>query len=139
MYKDIDNYIKSCIVCAQYNPRRQKPPNTLRPIKPSEAVWQLVAMDFHGPITPTSQRGNKYIIFLTDVLSKFVVTKAVRFLKEDVITKFGTPRCILLTVKITSFLAVVATHFPSKIGQKIVLLVPSADEHKFFCLTILIV
>ncbi|CAF4661662.1 unnamed protein product, partial [Rotaria sp. Silwood2] len=67
-------------------------------------IWQLVAMDFHGPITPTSQRGNKYIISLTDVLSKLVITKAVRdnttqtavrFLKEDVISKCGTPRCIL--------------------------------------------
>jgi transposase InsO family protein len=104
MYKDIDNHIKSCLLCAQYNPRRQKPPGTLRPIKPPEGVWQLVSMDFHGPITPTSQRGNKYIISLTDVLSKFVVTRAVRdntaqtairFLKEDIITKFGTPRCLL--------------------------------------------
>ncbi|CAF3890180.1 unnamed protein product, partial [Rotaria sp. Silwood1] len=104
MYKDINNYIKSCIPCAQFNPRRQKNPGTLRPIKPPDGVWQLVSMDFHGPITPTSQRGNKYIISLTDVLSKFVVTKAVRdntaqtavrFLKEDIISKFGTPRCIL--------------------------------------------
>ena len=104
MYKDINNYIKSCILCAQFNPRRQKTPGALKPIKPPEGVWQLVSMDFHGPITPTSQRGNKYIISLTDVLSKFVVTKAVRdntaqtavrFLKEDIITKFGTPRCIL--------------------------------------------
>jgi transposase InsO family protein len=104
MYKDIDNYIKSCLLCAQYNHRRQKTPGALQPIKPLEGVWQLVAMDFHGLITPTSQRGNKYIISLTDVLSKFVVTKAVRdntaqtavrFLKEDIITKFGTPRCIL--------------------------------------------
>ncbi|CAF1263224.1 unnamed protein product [Rotaria sordida] len=104
MYKDINNYIKSCITCAQYNPRRKKAPGKLRPIKPPEGVWQLVAMDFHGPITSTSQRGNKYIISLTDVLSKFVVTKAVRdntaqtavrFLKEDIISKFGTPRCIL--------------------------------------------
>ncbi|CAF4716247.1 unnamed protein product, partial [Rotaria sp. Silwood2] len=46
----------------------------------------------------------KYIISVTDVLSKFVITKAtrdntthtaVRFLKEDIISKFGTPRCIL--------------------------------------------
>ncbi|CAF1509339.1 unnamed protein product, partial [Rotaria sp. Silwood1] len=104
MYKDVENYIKSCIPCAQFNPRRQKTPGTLRPIKPPDGVWQLVSMDFHGPITPTSQRGNKYIISLTDVLSKFVVTKAVRdnttqtavrFLKEDIISKFGTPRCIL--------------------------------------------
>ncbi|CAF1069288.1 unnamed protein product, partial [Rotaria magnacalcarata] len=104
MYKDIDNYIKSCIPCAQFNPRRQKPLGTLKPIQPPDGVWQLVAMDFHGPITPTTQRGNKYIISLTDVLSKFVITKAVRdnttltavrFLKEDIISKFGTPRCIL--------------------------------------------
>ncbi|CAF5020147.1 unnamed protein product [Rotaria sp. Silwood1] len=104
MYKDINHYIKSCILCAQFNPRRQKNPGALRPIKPPDGVWQLVSMDFHGPITPTSQRGNKYIISLTDVLSKFVITKAVRdnttqtaikFLKEDVISKFGTPRCIL--------------------------------------------
>jgi transposase InsO family protein len=104
MYKDINNYLKSCILCAQYNPRRQKTPGTLKPIKPPDGVWQLVSMDFHGPINPTSQRGNKYIISLTDVLSKFVVTKAVRdntaqtvvrFLKEDIITKFGTPHCIL--------------------------------------------
>ncbi|CAF4553333.1 unnamed protein product, partial [Rotaria sp. Silwood2] len=44
MYKDIDNYIKSCIPCAQFNPRRQKNPGTLRPIKPPDGVWQLVSM-----------------------------------------------------------------------------------------------
>ncbi|CAF3408797.1 unnamed protein product, partial [Rotaria socialis] len=61
-------------------------------------------MDFHGPINPTSRWGNKYIISFTDILSKFMVTKAVRdntaqtavkFLKEDIISKFGTPKCIL--------------------------------------------
>ena len=81
-----------------------RPPGTLRLIQPPEDVWQLVSLDFHGPTTPTSQRGNKYIICLTNALSKFVVTKAigdnaaltaVRFLKEDIITKFGTPRCLL--------------------------------------------
>ena len=76
----------------------------LRPIQHSEEVRQLLLMDFHGPIIPMSQPGNKYTIALTDVLSKFVVTKAVRensaqtavrFLKEDIITKFGISRCIL--------------------------------------------
>ena len=120
MYKDIDNYIKSCIPCAQHNPRRQKPPGNLRPIKPPEGVWQLVSMDFHGPITPSSQRGNKYIITLTDILSKFVIAKAVRdnsaqtavrFLKEDVITKFGTPRCILTDN---------GTHFTSSLMNELI-------------------
>ncbi|CAF4000786.1 unnamed protein product [Rotaria magnacalcarata] len=78
MYQDINNYIKSCILCAQFNPRCQKPPGTLKPIKSPDGVWQLVSMDFHGPINPTSQCGNKYIISFTDILSKFVVTKAGR-------------------------------------------------------------
>ncbi|CAF3340025.1 unnamed protein product [Rotaria socialis] len=56
----------------------KKTPSKLKPINPPDGVWQLVSMDFHGPITPTSQRGNKYIISLTDILSKFVATKAVR-------------------------------------------------------------
>ncbi|CAF2126492.1 unnamed protein product, partial [Rotaria magnacalcarata] len=124
MYKDINNYIKSCILCAQFNPRRQKPPGTLKPIKPPDGVWQLVSMDFHGPINPTSQRGNKYIISFTDVLSKFVVTKAVRdntaqtvvrFLKEDIIAKFGTPRCIL-TDNGTHFTSTITNELFKQIG-----------------------
>ena len=120
MYKDINNYIKSCILCAQNNPRRQKTPGKLRPIQPPEGVWQLVAMDFHGPINPASQRGNKYIITLTDILSKFMVTKAVRdnsaqtvvrFLKEDIISKFGTPRCILTDN---------GTHFTSSLTNELI-------------------
>ena len=120
MYRDINNYVKSCILCAQHNPRRQKTPGKLRSIKPPEGVWQLVAMDFHGPINPTSQRGNKYIIALTDVLSKFVVSKAVRdnsaqtavrFLKEEIISKFGTPRCILTDN---------GTHFTSSLMNELI-------------------
>jgi hypothetical protein len=120
MYKDINNYVKSCMPCAQHNPRRQKTPGKLRPIQPPEGVWQLVAMDFHGPINPTSQRGNKYIITLTDILSKFMVTKAVRdnsaqtvvrFLKEDIISKFGTPRCILTDN---------GTHFTSSLTNELI-------------------
>ena len=104
MTKDIINHVRSCIKCAQCNPRRRKPPGALKPIEPPDGVWQLLAMDFHGPIAPTSLHQNKYIIAATDILSKFVVTKAVkdctaqtaaRFIKEDIISKFGTPRCIL--------------------------------------------
>ncbi|CAF3051359.1 unnamed protein product [Rotaria sp. Silwood2] len=82
-------------------------------------------MDFHGPITPTSQRGNKYIISLTDILSKFVVTKAVRdntaqtavrFLKEDIISKFGTPRCIL-TDNGTHFTSTLMNELIKQIGS----------------------
>ena len=77
-------------------------------------------MDYHGPISPTSQCGNKYIMCLTDILSKLVITKAVhdntaktavRFLKEDIITKFGTPRSIIIDNK---------THFTSTMMNELI-------------------
>ena len=77
-------------------------------------------MDFHGSFSPISQRGKKYIICLTDILSKFVITKAVhdntaqttvRFLKEDIITKFGTPRSIITDNK---------THFASTMMNELI-------------------
>ena len=104
MNSDIDNHVRSCLPCAQNNHRRQKPAGKLKPIQPPEGIWKLLAMDFHGPINPTTKKGNRYIIALTDVLSKFVITKAVKdctattaveFLTNDVILKYGTPTCIL--------------------------------------------
>ncbi|CAF4630268.1 unnamed protein product [Rotaria socialis] len=104
MITDIRNHLDSCLPCAQNNYRRQKLPGKLKPIQPPEGIWKLLSMDFHGPITPTSKRGNRYIISLTDILSKFVIAKAVRdcsastavkFLINDVILKYGTPTCIL--------------------------------------------
>ena len=83
MIADIKNHIHSCLPCAQNNHRRQKPPGKLKPIPPPEGIWKLLSMDFHGPITPTSKRGNRYIISLTDVLSKFVIAKAVEIVQQQ--------------------------------------------------------
>ncbi|CAF1339298.1 unnamed protein product, partial [Rotaria sp. Silwood1] len=119
MIADIRNHINSCLPCAQNNYRRQKLPGKLKPIPPPEGIWKLLSMDFHGPITPTSKLGNRYIISLTDVLSKFVITKAVRdcsaataakFLINDVILKYGAPTCILTDN---------GTHFTSQIMNKL--------------------
>ncbi|CAF1390000.1 unnamed protein product [Rotaria sordida] len=124
MVADIQNHIKSCIPCLQNNHTRRKPPGALKPIKPPEGIWQLLTMDFHGPITPTTRQGNKYIITLTDVLSKFVITKAVRdctattaahFIMEDVILKYETPKCIL-TDNGTHFTASMISELFKKIG-----------------------
>ena len=81
-------------------------------------------MDFHGPISPTTKNGNKYIISLTDDLSKFVITKAIRdctattaacFIIEEVILKYGTPKCIL-TDNGTHFTASMMSELFKKIG-----------------------
>ncbi|CAF5152080.1 unnamed protein product, partial [Rotaria sp. Silwood1] len=62
MIADIKNHLNSCLPCAQNNYRRQKLPGKLKPIPPPEGIWKLLSMDFHGPITPTSKKGNIYYI-----------------------------------------------------------------------------
>ena len=125
MVADIRNYVNSCLPCAQNNYRRTRPPGKLRPITPPEGIWKLLSMDFHGPITPTSQRGNRYIISITDILSKFIITKAVRdctattaanFLINKVIMKYGTPTCIL-TDNGTHFTAQVMNNVFQRLGM----------------------
>jgi hypothetical protein len=125
MVADIRNHVNSCLPCAQNNYRRTKPPGKLRPITPPEGIWKLLSMDFHGPITPTSKRGNRYIISITDILSKFMITKAVRdctattatnFLINEVIMKYGTPTCIL-TDNGTHFTAQVMNNLFQRIGM----------------------
>jgi hypothetical protein len=124
MIADIRNHLNSCLQCAQNNHRRQKPPGKLKPIPPPDGIWKLLSMDFHGPITPTTRKGNRYIISLTDILSKFVITKAVKdctattaveFLTNDVILKYGTPTCIL-TDNGTHFTAQVMNNLYQKLG-----------------------
>ena len=124
MASDIKNHIRTCIPCLQNNHTRRKPPGFLKPIKPPDGIWQLLTMDFHGPISPITKQGNKYIISLTDVLSKFVITKAVRdctattaarFITEEVILKYGTPKCIL-TDNGTHFTASMMSELFKRIG-----------------------
>lgn len=124
MIADIKNHVNSCLPCMQNNHRRQKPPGKLKPIPPPDGIWKLVSMDFHGPINPTSRHGSKYIISLTDVLSKFVIVKAVRdctatttvnFLVNDVILKYGTPTCIL-TDNGTHFTAEITNNLFQRLG-----------------------
>ena len=124
MTKDITNHVKTCLPCAKFNPRRRKPPRALQPLQPSNGVWQLLSMDFHGPLTPTSQRDKGYIICATDILAKFAVTKAfrdctaqttARFIKEDIICKFGTPQCILMDNG-THFTASLTTELFKQLG-----------------------
>ena len=74
--QEVMHYINSCTLCARYNIRRCKPPGQMGLIEPPGGVFDLVQMDFTGPL-PRSTNGNRYVISLTDYLSKYVISKAV--------------------------------------------------------------
>jgi hypothetical protein len=100
MYKIIEDFVHTCPICQ----RRGKPKknNTLTPIKVSEP-FELIGIDLIGPLEITSS-GNRYIIVMTEYLTKWVEAKAIpdkkastvaKFLHNDVIARFGTPKRIL--------------------------------------------
>ena len=102
MYSSIQAYVKKCQGCARFNIRRKKPPGHLNPIEPPAEIFHMIGLDFWGPVQE-SNTGNKYVIVLTDYLSKFVVAKALptctaqeaaQFIVETALT-FGVPSQIL--------------------------------------------
>ena len=99
MRRSIENYISSCQLCAKFNILRNKPPGHLKSFDPPADVFQVMHMDFWGPVR-TSARGNRYVIVLTDNLSKYVIAKAMpnntaidaaEFLMDEFVLIHGAP------------------------------------------------
>ncbi|CAF1310430.1 unnamed protein product [Adineta ricciae] len=103
MRQSIEQYISSCILCSQFNIVRSKPEGHLRSFEPPAEVFQVMHMDFWGPV-PTSSQGNRYVIVLTDNLSKYVMARATpdntaittaEFIVNDFILVHGAPERII--------------------------------------------
>lgn len=73
MYETIRSYIKSYQACTEYHINRRKLPGHMKPIPPPQGVFDLVALDFWDPTSLPSTSGNRYVIVLTDYLTKYVV------------------------------------------------------------------
>ena len=100
--KDVQGWIRTCETCAGIKMTKPKSMGLLNPI-PAEGPFQVVAMDWIGPLK-TSRSGNKYILVLTDLYTKWVeawatydhtaLTTASLFV-EEFITRFGAPKKLL--------------------------------------------
>ena len=100
MKKEIEEYIKSCEKCQRRGNLGGK--GFLNPIK-VEGPWKRIGMDFVGPLRKTS-KGNKYILVITDYLTKWPEAKAlkeataekvVEYLYEEIICRHGCPEIIM--------------------------------------------
>src|SRR5438876_4309674 len=100
MYDDIKKYIKCYDICQR---RRQKGGKSyLNPIEVGEP-FERIRIDFVGPLERTKRR-NRYILVVTDYLTKWPEAKAMKeataenvidFIYKRIICRHGCPKIIL--------------------------------------------
>jgi transposase InsO family protein len=121
MHADVARWCASCTTCLRRKTPRTAPPGLLQPIT-STHPWELVVMDFLGPLPETSS-GNKYVLVIADHFSKWVelfplptasATATANSL-VDIICRFGAPET-LLSDQGTHFTATLVSETCSLLG-----------------------
>ena len=97
----VERWVKECPACQQRNPPQPHPKAPLGTISASYP-FEKVSWDIMGPL-PTSESGNKYILVITDLFTKWVeafplkVTDSVTLatiLVNEVVCRYGVPSYI---------------------------------------------
>ena len=70
MYKDIQEYIKSCHECQRYKASNQQRAGLYKPLPVESRPFKSIAMDIIGPLDTTSS-GNTYILSIVCQFTKF--------------------------------------------------------------------
>lgn len=100
---DVNRYVKKCEICRTSkatNMNQLTPMGNYRdPVEP----FRMIAMDYIGPY-PTSKNGNKFLLVIVDIFSKYVVMKPIRNssakitvdrMRREIFLKFGVPEIVI--------------------------------------------
>jgi hypothetical protein len=97
MSEDIENYVRSCIICQKRKTKRED--IKLTPITREPVIFKHIGIDIMGPL-PQTIRGKRYIVLAVDLFSKWVEAKPIKdadaqtiseFVYEDIICRHGIP------------------------------------------------
>ncbi|RWS24681.1 hypothetical protein B4U80_10857 [Leptotrombidium deliense] len=86
MSRDVKAYIDSCVQCQKAN-QKSKMKHGLMQQMPTADPFQIVAIDFAGPL-PKTARQNEYIVVLIDFGTRWIEAKALRAANADIVIKF---------------------------------------------------
>ena len=67
---EIKDYCKACLICTANLKSNAKIP--LHPLEIASAPFEMLGIDFLGPISPQSIQGNNHILVITDYFTKWV-------------------------------------------------------------------
>ena len=74
---DVEDYCRSCEQCAAHKSSNQLPAGLLRPLPIPDEPWQVIGIDFVGPL-PVSKDGHNFILTVVDKFSKYMLLAACR-------------------------------------------------------------
>jgi transposase InsO family protein len=123
MHSSIRHHIKSCKACLSFNVSRQKKVGQLHPVPPPDGPFQIIGIDFCGPLK-TTPRGNKYVLVITDYFTRYITAvplptctaeKTAETLFNEFFCKFGVPE-VIVSDQGTHFQNQLMTHIQHLIG-----------------------
>ena len=74
--QDVESWIKECEQCQRRNPPQPNLPAPLGTLQ-ATAPFEMLSWDIMGPL-PILSQGNKYILVVTDIFTKWVETFALK-------------------------------------------------------------
>ena len=85
MYRDIDNWVRSCISCSQRKTHRHKVLAPLVTMKVPGA-FERVSVDILGPL-PTTVSGNRYVLCFTDHCTRWPILVPLREIDASTVAR----------------------------------------------------
>ena len=102
LFRKINRYCQSCPKCQRRNPITTLTSGTSDLMPTSSIPFEIVSVDLMGDF-PRTAEGNKYILVVIDIATRYLVTKAIkdktmgsvtRALVDEIFFKFGPPSVI---------------------------------------------
>lgn len=103
LYNDVKHWCSSCTLCYTKKSPKNKVKGKLIPIEVAVDAFYRVGIDIVGPLPKTTQ-GNKYIVVMTDYLTKYPEAVAVsnitaqtvaRVVYDEIMCRHGAPSVLL--------------------------------------------
>ncbi|XP_040070781.2 uncharacterized protein LOC120843464 [Ixodes scapularis] len=103
MQSDIKRYVRSCDVCQRTVPKGRVGKAPLGTMPAIETPFKRVSIDIIGPINPTASSGNRYILTMVDVATRYpdaiplrsIGTEKVAEALVEMFSRYGIPNEVL--------------------------------------------
>lgn len=84
--KSVKSYCKSCDVCQKTTPKGRVPQAFIQDTDTPSRPFQKLAMDIVGPLKITSNKGNRYILTVVDLCTRWPEATLLKYISSEAIT-----------------------------------------------------